>query len=194
MNGFASRDGGMPPTSFINGPKASCPFPTVPSAILHHVSLYPEYTAAIDLSGDVPRQMTYRQLQQRSQMLARNLQAHGVCPGDRVPLVVKRGIEMLVGISAILLCGAQYVPLDGGVVAEKTLETVVAQSGKTFAVCIASTRYRFESSGSHALRECTVVVIEAESDDDNAEMTEEFPSLATSEGGCYVIYTSGMYS
>ncbi len=181
----------MPPASFTNGPKASCSFPTVPSAILHHVSLYPEYTAAIDLSGDVPRQMTYRQLQQRSQKLARSLQAHGVRPGDRVPLVVKRGIEMLVGISAILLCGAQYVPLDGGVVAEKTLETVVAQSGKTFAVCIASTRHRLESSGSDVLRRCTVVVIEAESDDHSAEMCEEFPSLATSEGGCYVIYTSG---
>ncbi|KAH8892468.1 AMP-binding enzyme [Thozetella sp. PMI_491] len=182
----------MPDASFTNGPSTACPFPTVTAAIHHNVCLYPEAVAGIDLSGSVPREITYADLERRALILARELRTQGTRPGDRVPLVAKRGIEMLVGIYAILLSGAQYVPMDGSVVAEKTLETVLEQSGKNLAVCIDSTRARFQCSESDILRRCTLVTVQnQEQQESGDEAPDEFADLATAEDGCYVIYTSG---
>ncbi len=177
------------PKHFTSGPVVPCPFPTVTAAIRHAVNTHPDAIAAIDLSQAVRREISYAQLETRARCLAQRLRAAGVAPGDRVPLVVKRGIEMLVGIYAILLCGAQYVPLDGGIVPEATLQTVISQSGGGWVVCTGSTKNRFTKADSVAVRGCRLLCME---DDGGEGEAEEF-DLATPEGGCYVIYTSGLY-
>ncbi len=183
--------GMTPPTSFIQGPKTPSPFHTVTSAIYHKVCLYPHTIAAIDLTGVTRREVTYAEFEQRARLLARELREQGVKPRDRVPLVVKRSVEMLVGIYAILLCGAQYIPLDGNVVAEKTLETVITQSGKRLAVCLDSTKRRFENSESPIVGSCKLITINNQVDGGVVGLTDNFVDLAAADSGCYVIYTSG---
>lgn len=178
------------PKHFTAGPVVPCPFPTVTAAIRHSATTHPDLVAAIDLTQPVRREISYSQLETRARWLAQRLRAAGVAPGDRVPLVVRRGIEMLVGIYAILLCGAQYVPLDGGIVPEATLQTVISQSGGGWVVCTGSTKSRMTKADSEVVRGCRLLCIEDEGEE--GEKTIEEFDLTTPEGGCYVIYTSGV--
>ncbi|KAF4959947.1 hypothetical protein FGADI_1450 [Fusarium gaditjirri] len=159
-------------------------FPTVTSAFYHHARTSPDTIALRDLSGSL-RELTYGQLAKRAQELAAQLIAQGVCPDSRVPLVTKRGLDMIIGIWAILSCGAQYVPLDGGVVPDETIRRVLEQAGGGVVLCLSSTKHRITSRHPNQ----TVVVI----DEMKTSPVEEdvHIDLATPESGCYVIYTSG---
>lgn len=56
--------------------------------------------------------MTYRELNERANQLARELRNLSVLPDDRVGLLVERSLTMIVGILATLKAGGVYVPLD----------------------------------------------------------------------------------
>lgn len=56
--------------------------------------------------------LTYAQLNQRANRLARHLRTLGVGPDVLVALAAERGLDMLVGLLAILKAGGAYVPLD----------------------------------------------------------------------------------
>ncbi|MFI8716266.1 amino acid adenylation domain-containing protein [Stenotrophomonas sp. NPDC077464] len=58
------------------------------------------------------QQLSYGALNARANALAHRLIALGVGPDDRVAICVERGLDMLVGVLAILKAGAGYVPLD----------------------------------------------------------------------------------
>jgi arthrofactin-type cyclic lipopeptide synthetase C len=61
-------------------------------------------------AGD--QQLTYAELNAQANQLAHHLLELGVQPGSRVAICVERGLEMVVGLYAILKAGAGYVPLD----------------------------------------------------------------------------------
>ena len=58
------------------------------------------------------RQLTYGELNARANRLAHHLRGLGVKPDGRVAICVERGLEMVVGLLAILKAGVAYVPLD----------------------------------------------------------------------------------
>ncbi|HKX44512.1 MAG TPA: condensation domain-containing protein, partial [Burkholderiaceae bacterium] len=58
--------------------------------------------------------LSYLELDQRSNRLARTLRARGIGRGDRVGLCIGRGADMLVSLLAVLKAGATYIPLDPG--------------------------------------------------------------------------------
>ncbi|MBO9205115.1 MULTISPECIES: AMP-binding protein, partial [Niastella] len=58
------------------------------------------------------RQVSYRELDERSNRLAHCLVARGVQKETLVPICVDRGIEMIVGLLGILKSGGAYVPVD----------------------------------------------------------------------------------
>jgi amino acid adenylation domain-containing protein len=58
------------------------------------------------------QQLSYRELDQRANQLARHLQSCGAGPERKVGLFVERSLEMVVGLLGILKSGAGYVPLD----------------------------------------------------------------------------------
>ncbi|WP_424489422.1 amino acid adenylation domain-containing protein, partial [Pseudomonas sp.] len=61
-------------------------------------------------AGD--QQLTYAQLNERANRLAHHLRELGVQPDARVGICVERGLDMVVGLFAILKAGGGYVPLD----------------------------------------------------------------------------------
>jgi amino acid adenylation domain-containing protein len=60
------------------------------------------------------QQLTYRELSQRANQLARYLRRWGVEPETLVGLCVERSLEMVVALLGILKAGGAYVPLDPG--------------------------------------------------------------------------------
>lgn len=62
------------------------------------------------LSGE--SRLTYAELNNRANRLARYLRSRGVGPDQLIAICVERGAEMFVGLLGILKSGAAYVPLD----------------------------------------------------------------------------------
>lgn len=58
------------------------------------------------------RELTYLQLNARSNRLAHHLRGLGVKPDDRVAICAVRGIEMMIAVLAVLKAGGAYVPMD----------------------------------------------------------------------------------
>ncbi|MGC4900413.1 amino acid adenylation domain-containing protein, partial [Micromonospora echinospora] len=63
--------------------------------------------------------LTYRELDERSNRLARALVAAGVGPDALVALVLPRSVELVVGLLAVLKAGGAYVPVDPEYPAER---------------------------------------------------------------------------
>ena len=58
------------------------------------------------------QRLTYRQLDERASLLARQLQQLGVGPDTLVGICVERSLDMVAGLLGILKAGGAYVPLD----------------------------------------------------------------------------------
>ncbi|MEC0210153.1 amino acid adenylation domain-containing protein [Paenibacillus ehimensis] len=57
-------------------------------------------------------QLTYGELNERANRMARVLRAHGVTADQPVAMLVERSLEMIVGMLAVLKAGGAYVPID----------------------------------------------------------------------------------
>lgn len=78
------------------------------SPLQHYAQTTPDHPA-LALQGE---EMSYRDLDQRSNQLARAMIAAGVQPQDRVGLFLHKSFELGVAIYATLKAGAVFVPLD----------------------------------------------------------------------------------
>ena len=58
------------------------------------------------------RELTYEELNQQANRLARHLRRLGVGPETMVGVLMERSLEMVVGLLAVLKAGGAYVPLD----------------------------------------------------------------------------------
>ncbi len=72
-------------------------------------SRFPDRLAAIDPDG---AQLTYSDLNARSDRIAGFLASHGVKRGDRVGLVLPKSTSTLTALFGIMKAGAAYVPVD----------------------------------------------------------------------------------
>ncbi|KAL2872401.1 putative NRPS-like enzyme [Aspergillus lucknowensis] len=173
------------------GAQSTLPFATVHQAFIHHATRIPSDTALRDLSGASPTEVTYGDLLLQSQFVATQLRQAGVTPGGRVLLLVKRSAEMVAGILGILMAGAQYIPMDGNVSPDGTLQRAVEQCGVTVVLCLRQFEPRvrdFEAVSS------VLVLEELLQSESYGQFNLNFSNLicdGDAESGCYVIYTSG---
>ena len=72
------------------------------------VELTPNAVAVVGETGS----LTYSELNEKANQLARFLCKSGVAPGDRVAVSLNRSLEVIVSLLAILKAGAAYVPVD----------------------------------------------------------------------------------
>lgn len=81
------------------------------------------HTLAVEHEG---QKLNYQQLDQRASQLALMLQQKGVTEGACVGIFLERSLEMVIGILAVLKCGATYVPQDARISPAIQLKQVVA--------------------------------------------------------------------
>ncbi len=105
----------------------TAPYPrdeSIPSLFEKIVAELPE-RAAMRFLGE---EMTYRQLNEKSNQFAHYLQEQGVKKGDFVGISLDRSFELIIGLLGILKAGAAYVPIDGAYPAERQ-EFMIENSG-----------------------------------------------------------------
>jgi natural product biosynthesis luciferase-like monooxygenase protein len=130
------------------------------------------------------RQLTYRELDRRSNQLAHYLRELGVGPETLVGLCMDRALEMVVGLLGILKAGGAYLPLDPSYPHERLI-FMLEDSGA--AVLLTQENLR----GLLATSQVKEVALNTDWDL-IAERSEERPvSLAEAQNLAYVIYTSG---
>jgi amino acid adenylation domain-containing protein len=83
--------------------------------------------------------LSYAELTARAHRLAHALRDRGVREGDLVALCIRRSVELVVGLLAILEAGAAYVPIDPTLPRER-MDLLVQRSRPTLALTDASTR------------------------------------------------------
>ncbi|MFD3745032.1 non-ribosomal peptide synthase/polyketide synthase [Nocardia sp. NPDC058633] len=89
--------------------------------------------ASLRPAADSPAvQLSYAQFGERVTRLARHLIGLGAGPGSLVAVAMRRGVEQLVAVHAVLAAGAAYVPVDPDHPAERTAY-VLAQ---TAPICV----------------------------------------------------------
>ncbi|WP_159884984.1 non-ribosomal peptide synthetase, partial [Paenibacillus puerhi] len=131
-------------------------------------------------------QLTYRELNERANRLARTLRAEGVKPGDMVAVLTERSLEMLVGIYAILKAGGAYVPIDPDY-PEERIRFIAEDSGARLLLgqerLLSRVPADLELSGLKRLSLNDAAVYDADGSD--------LEPAAGPQDVAYVIYTSG---
>ncbi|MGB8793821.1 MAG: amino acid adenylation domain-containing protein, partial [Mycobacterium sp.] len=150
---------------------------SIPALFGAQVARVPQ-AVAVSFEG---RGMTYRELDETSNRLARLLVGRGVGPGQRVALLLSRSAEAIVAILAVLKTGAAYVPIDPAVPAAR-MQFVVDDAAPIAAITTTGLRSRLDG--------CDLAVIDV-----GDPAVEGQPDTALPGPGpddvAYLIYTSG---
>ena len=170
-------------TALVTPRKPVPPANTCPTRPLHAgrlsdglkvgASLAPHHPAVI--CGDDA--LTYGELAAAAESLAKVLCAHGVRPGDRVAIVLAKGVPQMVAVYATLLAGAAYVPIDPAWPARR-IDQLVNDIGASAILTAA------------AIEHPSVPVLRV-GDDTTAAVSIDLPAGLDPSALAYVIYTSG---
>ncbi len=130
------------------------------------------------------QQLSYQELNIRSNQLAHYLKKLGVTSEVLVGLCVERSFDMVIGMLGILKAGGAYLPLDPTYPPER-LKFMLADAQ----VSILLTHQRWvEGLGNQSSQ---VICLDKEWEIITQEITDNLPSKATVNNLAYVIYTSG---
>jgi non-ribosomal peptide synthetase-like protein len=132
-------------------------------------------------------EIPYRELNARADQMARFFIANGVKPGDRVAVLLNRGLEAYVALFALLKARAVYVPLDANHPPER-IRYILADAAATLAVVHLRLADRFA--------ECKVPLLVLDKARDEIAQCGDLPlredeRLPSADSRCYVLYTSG---
>nr|QEO74644.1 AMP-dependent synthetase and ligase [uncultured bacterium] len=130
------------------------------------------------------QQLSYAELNERANRVARRLRSMGVGPGMFVGLYFERSWEMLVGMLGILKAGGAYVPLDPSYPAER-LDYILNDA--RIEILLTQNHLASPASGRELRRLCLDSDWELIAEHNGENLSEE----TLSESLAYVIYTSG---
>ncbi len=129
-------------------------------------------------------EISYAELQRRSNQLAHYLRRLGVGPEVLVGLCVERSVEMVVGLLGVLKAGGAYVPLDPEYPATR-VSYMLADAGVSVLLTQARLRERLGET------RAAVVCLDEDWSDIEQESDAEPRVAIQPENLAYVIYTSG---
>ena len=128
-------------------------------------------------------ELSYAELNQKSNRLAHRLIEAGVKPEAKVGIALDRSIEMIVGLLAVLKAGGGYVPLDPGYPQDR-LSYMIKDSGIKLLLSQSHIKARIPHSSELHILELDAIELDGE--------TCTNPAIPLhGENLAYVIYTSG---
>ena len=127
--------------------------------------------------------VSYEQLNQRANRLARHLQKYSVGPDVLVGICMERSVEMIVGMLGILKAGGAYVPIDSNYPRER-LNFMLADSETP----VLLTQHRLVS---RLPKPANVLCLDSDWELIARENQKNLGLPVTPENLAYVIYTSG---
>lgn len=133
-------------------------------------------------TGD--QSLTYAQLDERSNQLARCLRSMGVGPNVPVGLCLERSLSFIVGALAILKAGGCYVPLDP----DYPTSRLAFMLNDAQVSVLVTTSGLIERSGAAGTR---VIIVDIDTPTVIRENQDLVPDLITGENLAYILYTSG---
>jgi amino acid adenylation domain-containing protein len=153
---------------------------TMAQAFQNQAAATPDSLAIISAN----RRLTYRELDQRSNQLARHLQQHGVGPEVLVGIAAERSLEMMVGLLAILKAGGAYVPIDPGFPPQR-VSLMIEDSQVPIILATEHTKAYLPQAAARILS------IDGQAVEVSRQSTAPFPCSGDEKNLAYVIYTSG---
>jgi len=158
---------------------------------------FPKYRSVVDLFEEQAshggsriavesdqEQLSYAELDQQSNQLARYLREKGVGPEQAVGICVDRGVRMIVGLLGILKAGGAYVPLDGNH-PQARLKYMLEDS--QVRVVVSEGKYQELLAGTD--RE--LVLLDRQRAELSSAITAPIQRGVEGENLAYVLYTSG---
>ncbi len=130
------------------------------------------------------RAVSYRELNEQADRLARRLRGWQVGPETLVGLCLERSVEMVVGLLAVLKAGGAYVPLDPEYPAER-LAFMVKDSDATVLLTQRRHRNRLPVSGKQ------VICLDEHHEDPSGSSDGDSAGEVRPDNLAYLIYTSG---
>lgn len=142
----------------------------------------PEAIAAV-FKGEY---LSYRQLDQQANRLARGLIEEGVCPDSVVALLSERNLDLLTAMIAVFKVGGVYLPLDPASPVERLIQ-IVDQSKASL---VLATKGLVESLTSKG-QDNPPLVLQIEKMLQQMQQDEKLSPLCAPDDLAYIIYTSG---
>ncbi len=152
---------------------------TIPGLFARQAAARP---AAVALSGS-GGQITYADLDRRSNQLARALRAQGIRADVAVGVCLEPGVDTIVALLAVLKAGGGYLALDASYPAAR-LRWMIDEVGAPVVITQASLCDRFEKVPS-------VLCVDLERDAIARQSTAPVAAEITGDHLAYVCYTSG---
>ncbi|WNI20542.1 non-ribosomal peptide synthetase [Streptomyces sp. ITFR-16] len=160
------------------GPVEHLPRSTFPALFAPWVRRTPDAPAVRDATTT----LTYRELDDRAEALARRLAAQGIGTEDRVAVALPRTHHLVVALLAVLKAGAAYVPLDPDYPAQRL----------SYMLDDASPRLLLTTPALHGrLPRTAVPHLYTEDTGGTGDSGAATPPAPHPEHPAYVIYTSG---
>ncbi|MEF2965786.1 amino acid adenylation domain-containing protein [Paenibacillus sp. M1] len=131
--------------------------------------------------------LTYGQLNNRANQLARLLRENGISKGNIVGIILDRSINMIISILAVLKSGAAYLPLDPDY-PESRVRDIINDAGADF---ILSESYIIEKYSKKIMDYSKMLLINESSELLDSLNSENLANMVTGNDLAYVIYTSG---
>lgn len=170
-------------SQFGRGPELPPAFRTIHEAFENVADQQPN-VIAVEQGG---LNLSYHDLERAANGLATCLISMGLESQQRVCLVVKRSIPMVIAILAVLKCGCQYVPLDGQVTTDSALRHIIKDTKAPFILCLENFYGKVQRLADSS---STIVVLDSSFE---KNIVSQRPNIRVSgSDGAYAIYTSGM--
>ncbi|MGG7175941.1 amino acid adenylation domain-containing protein, partial [Clostridium paraputrificum] len=126
-------------------------------------------------------QLTYEELNEKANILARTLRSNGVGSDNVVAIMIDRSIEMIVGIIGVLKSGAAYLPIDPSH-PNNRIEYMLKNSNTNILLSIPSLFSRINFDG---------IVLDISKEEINDKEISNLNNINKSSDLAYIIYTSG---
>ncbi|HEX3187053.1 MAG TPA: amino acid adenylation domain-containing protein [Pyrinomonadaceae bacterium] len=130
------------------------------------------------------RVMTYQELNERANQLARHLRATGIGPETLVGVLLRRTPELIVALVGVLKAGAAYVPIDAGYPRER-LSSLLNDAGLKFLITEDLLLQTLPQTDTQ------IICLDRHWEHISLQQTSNLACVTLPENLAYVIFTSG---